>query len=67
MDIIVGDSVTYPVKLIGIVTLHSNQGQTLHSQEVLYVPDLKKNPVSTSAMKDKCFKVTFIDGKVHVW
>jgi len=43
-----------------------NQGNTIHLQEVLYVPDLKKNLVSISAMEDKGFKVAFIDGKVGV-
>ena len=66
-EIILGDNATYPVKGIGIVILHLNQGQTIHLQEVLYVPDLKKNLVSISTMEDKDFKVTFFDGKVHVW
>jgi len=39
----------------------------IHLQEVLYVPDLKKNLVSISAMEDKGYKVAFIDGKVRVW
>ena len=60
------DNATYTVKGIGIVTLHLNQGQVLHLQDVLYVPDLKKNLVSISAMEDKGFKVAFIDGKVCV-
>ena len=34
---------------------------------MLYVPSLKKNLVSISAMEDKGFKVAFIDGKVCVW
>ena len=34
---------------------------------MLYVLDLKKNMVSIFAMEDKGLKVTFIDGKVHVW
>ena len=67
MEIILGNNATYPVKGIGTITLHLNQGQTLHLQEVLYVPDLKKNLVSISAMEDKSFKVTFVDGKVRVW
>eukprot|EP00253_Pinus_taeda_P029075 PITA_29075 len=64
IEIILGDNATYLVKGIETVILHLNQGQTLHSQEVLYVPYLKKNVVSISAMEDKGFKVTFIDGKV---
>ena len=55
------------MKGIGIVTLHLNQSQTIHLQEVLYVPDLKKNLVSISAMEDKGLKVAFVDGKVHIW
>eukprot|EP00253_Pinus_taeda_P027649 PITA_27649 len=66
-EIILGDNVAYPVKGIGIFTLHLNQGQTLNLQEVLYVPDLKKNLVSIYMMEDKGFKVKFIDGKVCVW
>ena len=52
LEIILGDNATYPMKGIGTVTLHLNQGQTLNLQEVLYVPDLKKNLVSISAMED---------------
>lgn len=62
MEIILGENATYPVKGIGTVTLHLNQGQTLHLQEVLYVPDLKKNLVSIFVIEDKGFKVAFIDG-----
>ena len=54
------------MKGIGIVTLHFNQGQTIHLQ-VLYVPNLKKNLMSISAMEDKGFKVALIDGKIHIW
>ena len=66
VEIILRDNATYPVKGNGVVTLHLNQGQTLHLQEVLYVPDLKNNLVSISAMEDKGFKVAFIDGKVRI-
>ena len=67
MEIILGDNATYPVKGTGTVTLHLNKGQVLNLQDVLYVPDLKKNLVSISAMEDKGFKVAFIDGKVGIW
>ena len=67
LEIILGGNSTYPMKWTGTVTLHLNQGQIIHLQDVLYVPDLKKNLVSISAMEDKGFKVVFIDGKVRVW
>lgn len=67
LEIILGDNATYPLKGIRTVTLHLNQGQTLYLQEVLYLLDLKNNLVSISAMENKGFKVTFVDGKVCVW
>eukprot|EP00253_Pinus_taeda_P032179 PITA_32179 len=60
LEIVLGDNAKYPVKGIGNVTLQLNQVNTIHLQEVLYVPDLM-------AMEDKGYKVTFIDGKVRVW
>ena len=65
LEIILGDNATYPVKGTGTVTLHLSQGE-VHFQDVLYVPDLKKNLVSVSAMEDKGLNVAFIDGKVRI-
>ena len=67
LKIIFGDNATYPVKGTGTVTLHLSQGQFLRLQDVQYVPDLKKNLVSISAMEDKGFNVAFVDGKVRIW
>eukprot|EP00253_Pinus_taeda_P004549 PITA_04549 len=53
LEIILGDDATYPMKGVGNVTLQLNQGNTIHLQEGLYVPDLKKNLVYISAMEDK--------------
>ena len=66
MEIILGDNATYPVKGTGTVTLHLSQGQVLCLQDVLYVPDLKKNIVSISAMEEKGLNVTLFDGKVCI-
>ena len=51
MEITLWDNATCPMKGTRTVNLHLNQRQTLHLQEVLYVPDLKKNLVSISAME----------------
>eukprot|EP00253_Pinus_taeda_P024331 PITA_24331 len=67
LEIVLGDDMKYPVKGVGNVSLELNQGNTIHLQDVLYVPDLKKNLVSISAMEDKGYKVTFGDGKVRIW
>ena len=66
LEIILGDNATYPVKGTGTVTLHLSQGQVLRLQDILYVPDLKKNFVSILAMEDKGFNVVFVNGKVHI-
>eukprot|EP00253_Pinus_taeda_P001615 PITA_01615 len=67
LEIVLGDNSKYPVKGVGNVILQLNHGNTIHLQDVLYVPDLKKNLVSISAMEDKGYKVAFSDGKVRVW
>ena len=36
-------------------------------KEVLYVPGLKKNLPSISALDKKGFKVAFVDGEVLMW
>ena len=40
---------------------------SLKMSDVLYVPGLKGNIVSTSALEDKGYRVAFIDGKVLIW
>eukprot|EP00253_Pinus_taeda_P029696 PITA_29696 len=67
LEIVLRDNMKYPVKGVGNVSLKLNQGNMIHLQDVLYVPDLKKNLVSISAMEDKGYKVTFNDGKVRIW
>ena len=36
-------------------------------KEVLYVPNLKKNLLSISALDKKGYRVAFIDGQVLMW
>ena len=67
LEIVLGDNSKYPMKVVGNVTLQLNQGNTIHLQDVLYVPDLKNNLVSISAMEDKGYRVAFSDGKLRVW
>ena len=64
--IILGANATYPGKGVGNVTPQLNEGNSIHLQNLFYVPDRKKNPVSISAMEVKGYKVALIDGKVHV-
>ena len=36
-------------------------------KDVLFVPGLKKNLLSISALDAKCMRVSFIDGQVLMW
>ena len=42
-------------------------GDQLHMNNVLYVPGLKKNLLSISALEDKGYGVAFMNGKVLTW
>eukprot|EP00253_Pinus_taeda_P005772 PITA_05772 len=57
LEFVLGDNTKYHVKGVGNVTLQLNQGNTICLQDVLYVPNLKKNLVSISTMEDKGYKV----------
>jgi len=64
--IILGADATYPEKGVGNVTPQLNEGNSIHLQNLFYLPDRKKNLVSISAMEVKGFRVAFIDGKVRI-
>lgn len=67
MEIIHGVNESYLGKGVANVTPQLNEGNMIHLQEVLYVPDLKNSLVSISEMEIKVFKVAFINGKARVW
>ena len=39
----------------------------LHIDDILYVPDLKKNLLYVASLEDKGFRVLFMDKKVFLW
>jgi hypothetical protein len=45
----------------------NNSDIPLQLSDVLYVPGMKRNLVSVSALEDKGYKVTFSEGKVLAW
>ena len=57
-----GDDYQYPIKGIGEASYKIDSGNPLKMKEVLYVPGLKKNLLSISALDKKGFRVAFIDG-----
>jgi hypothetical protein len=62
-----GDDYQYPIKGVGEASYKLNSGKPMKMKEVLYVPCLKKNLLSISALDNKGFREAFIDGQVLMW
>jgi hypothetical protein len=62
-----GDDYQYSIKGMGESTYKLDLGTPMRMKDVLYVPGLTKNLLSTSALNKKCFRVSFIDGEVLMW
>jgi len=67
LKIILGENSTHFVKGFGSVRFHLNLGESILLHDVMYVPGLKKNLVSISALEDKGMRVPFIKEKVLTW
>ena len=57
----------YPIKGIGESSYKLDSGTSIKMKEVIYVPSLKKNLLSISALDKKGYRVSFIDGQVNMW
>jgi hypothetical protein len=62
-----GDDYQYPIKGVGEISYKLDSEKPLKIKDVLYVPDLKKNILSISALEEKGFIFSFIDGEVLMW
>ena len=62
-----GDEPTYSIRRIGSTSFRLDSGTDLKITEILYVPGIKKNLLSVSALEDKGFWVTFMEGKALLW
>ena len=62
-----GDDYQYPIKGSGESSYKLDSGKSLTMKEVLFVPGLKKNLLSISALYAKLMRATFIDGQVIMW
>ena len=60
LNFILGDNSTHQVKGYVSVSFQLDDGKSIFLQEVLYVPGLKKNLVSISALEDKRIKVALL-------
>lgn len=54
------------MKGIGSTSLELETCGSIHLNNFLYVPDLKKNFLSISFLEDKSDRIVFVDGKVVV-
>ena len=62
-----GDDYQYPIKGSGEYSYKLDPCKSLTMKEVLFVPGLKKNLLSISALDAKGMMVAFIDGQVIMW
>ena len=60
-NVSLGDDYQYPIKGIGESSYKLYFGISMKMKEVLYVPGLKKNLLSISALDKKGYIVSFID------
>ena len=61
------DDYRYPIKGSGEASYKMNSRKSLKMKDALYVPGLKKNLLSISALYAKGMRVAFIDGQVIMW
>ena len=62
-----GDDTSYSIQGIGSTSFRLDSGTELKIIEILYVPGIEKNLLSVSALEDKGFWVTFMEGKALLW
>ena len=62
-----GDNGTYAIEGIGSTSLKLESSWSLHLEEVLYVPGLKKNLLSVGVLEDKGYTVAFTKSKAIMW
>jgi len=67
LHVVLGDNARYTVKGVGASSFQLDSDIPLQLSEVLYVPGMKRNLVTVSALEDKGYKVIFSEGKVLAW
>lgn len=55
------------MKGIGSTSLELEIGGSIHLNNILYVPSLKKKLLSISFLEDKGDRIAFVDGKVLIF
>ena len=62
-----GDDYQYPINGSGESLYKLDSGKSLKMKNVLFVPRLKKNLLSISALDAKRMRVAFVVGQVLMW
>ncbi len=66
-QIVLGNDVKFTGECTGSASFKLDTGENVYMDDMLYVPGLKKNLISVSALEDKGYTVGFSKGKVLVW
>ena len=62
-----GDEYQYPIKGSAESSYKLDSGKSMKMKVVFFVPGLKKNLLSISALDAKGMRVSFVDGQVLMW
>ena len=62
-----GDDYQYPIKGSGEASYKLESRKSLKMKDILYVPQMKKNIPSISALDENGMRVAFVDGQVLMW
>ena len=66
-QIVLGNDIKFPAAGSGSSSFRLDSGASVHMNNILYVPGLKRNVISVSAFEYKGYTVGFSKGKVLVW
>ena len=67
VEVEMGDETTYSIQGIGSTSFRLGSDTNLKITEILYVLGIKKNLLLVSALEDKGFWVTFMEGRALLW
>jgi hypothetical protein len=62
-----GDDYQYHIKGVGEASFKLDSGKLMKIKDVLLAPGLRKNLLSISALEEKGFRISFVDGEVLNW
>ena len=62
-----GDDYQYPIKDSGESSYKLDSGKSIKMKDVLFVPGLKNNLLSISALDAKGMRAALVDGQVLMW